>query len=40
MFEIQFALPAREHVRALRKRDQQIVLDAVEKRSNYETHST
>jgi mRNA-degrading endonuclease RelE of RelBE toxin-antitoxin system len=30
MFEIEFAGPAREHLKALRKRDQQIVLDAVE----------
>ena len=32
MFEIEFALPAREHIKALRKRDQRLVLDAVDAR--------
>jgi mRNA-degrading endonuclease RelE of RelBE toxin-antitoxin system len=36
MFEIEFARPAREHLKALRKRDQQIVLDAVETRLRHQ----
>ncbi len=32
MFEIEFAQPARKHVQSLRKRDQRIILDAIESR--------
>jgi mRNA-degrading endonuclease RelE of RelBE toxin-antitoxin system len=36
MFEIEFAVPAREHIMALSKRAQRMVLDAVEARLRHQ----
>ena len=37
-FEIRFSPLARKHVKALRKRDQQIVLDAIEVQLRHQPH--